>query len=101
MRNRTGFLISILCLNIFFLTLAWGNAPRAQAAPAASITVDSLADTTGGGVCTLRDAIKTVNDNLSYGTCNTGADTIIFSVNGVITLTSDLPTLVKSMTIQS
>ena len=94
-----SLLFSCLLLSALAAALFLLPAPvrTALAAPAASITVDSLADTTGGGVCTLRDAIKTINDNIGYGTCGTGASLIRFSVTGSITLTSDLPHL-QSMT---
>ena len=66
----------------------------AQVSRAATITVDSLADTTtaGDGDCTLREAIANANNDGSDttgGDCTTGsgADVIDFSVGGVITIT--------------
>jgi hypothetical protein len=59
-------------------------------AQAASIAVDSLADTDGPGACTLRSAVATATDNTPHGTCATGGanNTISFNVNGTITVGS-------------
>jgi CSLREA domain-containing protein len=65
----------------------------AQVSRAATITVDSLDDTTtaGDSDCTLREAIANANSDgdTTGGDCTagTGADTIGFSVTGVITIT--------------
>jgi CSLREA domain-containing protein len=66
-------------------------------APLTTFTVNSLADTTDAQGCdatncTLREAIAAAN-------ANAGADTISFSVNGTITLSSALPGLSSDMTI--
>src|SRR6266851_5645297 len=61
---------------------------------ATTYTVNSLADTDDGActptLCTLRDAI-----NAAEG--NPGADIITFSVNGMITLGSTLPSITDDL----
>jgi CSLREA domain-containing protein len=84
----------------------------AAGASAATITVDSTADTTGGGICTLRDAINTANKTPSgpfttYGSCEpspniSGADNITFTLGAgphTIQLGSALPSIVHDATI--
>jgi uncharacterized repeat protein (TIGR01451 family)/CSLREA domain-containing protein len=66
--------------------------------PAATLEVDSLADTTANdGFCTLREAIINANDNATTWvdcTAGSGADTIDLSgLSGQIVLLSDLPPL--------
>ncbi|RIK53473.1 MAG: hypothetical protein DCC59_07125, partial [Chloroflexi bacterium] len=61
-----------------------------QPAYAASLTVDSAADTVGNdGACTLREAITNANDNAAtYPDCAAGSgasDTITFAANYTIT----------------
>ncbi|MES1939136.1 extracellular nuclease [Salinisphaera sp. T5B8] len=75
-------------------------------AMAATITVDSAADMSGAGQCTLRDAIAAANQNEMVGTCAAGDDandTIVFasSVSGsTITLGgSALPTIAAGSTL--
>jgi CSLREA domain-containing protein len=74
-------------------------------APAASITVNSLADgaPANNGQCTLREAIINANNNNQSGstdcTAGSGADTITFSLNGMINLTGALPDINESLTI--
>ena len=69
--------------------VAW-LALAAASAAAATITVNSLADTTGGAECTLRDAIVAANSDSWQGGCPAGAgsDTILFGVSGTIGLVS-------------
>gem|GEM_PF-1392491 len=68
----------------------------AQVAPtyAATITVDTTADDfTVNGNCTLREAVEAANTNAVVDTCASGAagaDDIIFSVGGTITLVQAL-----------
>jgi LPXTG-site transpeptidase (sortase) family protein len=67
-------------------------------AQAASITVDSLLNTTNNadGVCTIREAIINANNDAATWTncaAGAGADVISFSVAGTITLTSALPNI--------
>jgi CSLREA domain-containing protein len=62
-----------------------------SAAPQATITVNSLADDLAiNGNCTLREALFTAALNTTWDGCTagspTGADLIVFSVNGVINL---------------
>src|SRR5690606_1374101 len=62
---------------------------------AASLVVNSL-DSDGDGVC---DATCTLRDAIMQANALPGADTITFSVNGTITLTSDLPAITGTLTI--
>ncbi|MDL1920884.1 sortase, partial [Chloroflexi bacterium CFX5] len=75
-----------------------------QPAYAASLTVDSAADTVGNdGACTLREAITNANDNAAtYPDCAAGSgasDTITFAANYTITLGSQLPAVTSQITI--
>ena len=68
---------------------------------AASLTVNSLADADNGsdGVCTLREAITSANNNANYHECVSagyGNDTITFSIGGTITLSSSLPNIIDA-----
>src|SRR5689334_18749957 len=67
-------------------------------ARAATITVDSLADTGGPGICVLRDAITAANILMTTNGCTagTGNDTIQFSVTGKIPLASTLPQVMNT-----
>jgi CSLREA domain-containing protein len=62
-------------------------------ARAATITVDSLADTGSPGVCVLRDAITAANTMTATNGCiaGTGNDTIDCLAIGTIMLGSSLP----------
>ncbi len=64
----------------------------ARPAQAADISVNSLADGSVVGVCTLRDAVAAANTDLAVNGCTAGSgpDTISFGVSGTITLTSQL-----------
>jgi CSLREA domain-containing protein len=68
---------------------------------AATITVDTLADGSVSGSCTLRDAITAANTNVAVNACagGTGVDTIMFSRFGTITLGSVLPQVTRNLTI--
>ena len=88
-------LFARLCIALT-LTITLFSSP----AQAATITVNSLADPglANDALCTLREAINNVNaggdtDGAVAGGCiaATGGDSIIFSVNGTITLASTLP----------
>ena len=59
-------------------------------AQANNIVVNSLADASVTGACTLRDAIAAAETDSPVNGCaaGSGADTIGFSVSGVITLAS-------------
>jgi CSLREA domain-containing protein len=90
-RRFRRWLTTLLAL-ILLVTLP---APMVQAA---SLTVNSLADTDNGsdGVCTLREAITAANNNTNYNECVSAAygnDTITFSIGGTITLSSSLPNI--------
>src|SRR5690348_1196663 len=67
-------------------------------ARAATITVDSLADTGAPGTCVLRDAITAANAKTATNGCaaGDGNDTIQFSVTGTISLASTLPQVTDS-----
>lgn len=91
------FLIqSSLLIGLFFAT--------SSIAQAATITVNSLNNTAANdGVCTLREAITSANNNAA-GTTNctagSGADTIVFSVSGVINISSaNLTNITSPLTI--
>jgi hypothetical protein len=70
-------------------------------ARAATITVNSLADTGASGICVLRDAITAANTMTATNGCaaGTGTNTIQFSLTGTIDLASTLPTVIKTLTI--
>ncbi|MBV8356374.1 MAG: hypothetical protein JO189_00345, partial [Deltaproteobacteria bacterium] len=73
------------------------------AAQAATITVNSLADTGAPGICVLRDAITAANTMSATNGCvaGTGNDTINFSVTGTIALAGTLPTITdRNLTIK-
>lgn len=90
-RTRLGW-VAILALGAAALLLSAANAHAATQ----TLTVNTLADSNDGAcnstTCSLRDAIVQAN-------ADTG-DTIQFSVTGTITLTSALPAIVKSVTIE-
>jgi hypothetical protein len=67
-------------------------------ARAATITVDSLADTGASSICVLRDAITAANTMTATNGCaaGTGNDTIRFSVTGTIVLANTLPQVTDS-----
>jgi len=97
--------VGIMCTIIGYLS---GGSRMIWAAPAATIMVNSTADSAiaGDGNCTLREAVTNANNNndSSSGDCATGSgvDTIEFdpSVNGgTITLTSALPEISDDLTI--
>lgn len=81
-----------------------------RSAPAATITVNSLADgaPANNGQCTLREAIINANSNNQSGSTDctagmAGADTIVFNVGTgtpTINVTSALPTITEPVTIQ-
>lgn len=81
-------------------------AVAAPGAMAAMISVDSAADSSGEGQCTLRDAITAANDNTATGGCATGDDandTIVFGdgvAGSTITLGGTaLPTIATGSTL--
>jgi CSLREA domain-containing protein len=75
---------------------------------AATIVVNSLSDVANAndGLCTLREAITAANTNAAAGVVvgecaagSSGLDAIVFSVNGSITLSTELPALNSNMII--
>ncbi len=87
-------------LVLLFFALQIFQVPVLHAAPKTTITVGSLLDS--GGLCTLRNAILAANTNTPQGACtagSSGTDAIGFSVSGIITLTSALPTITDTLTI--
>jgi predicted outer membrane repeat protein len=97
---------SVLVLVLILSASAFFTASPAQAA---TITVTSKLDAADPGRCRLRDAIIAANTNTATGDCSAGAvgeDTIGFSlgiqcnlVPCTITLTSALPAVTESLTI--
>jgi CSLREA domain-containing protein len=84
---------SLLCRTASFMFML-----TALSAQAATITVNSLADTAlDDGSCTLREAITAVNTNSASGgtagecTAGTSSDLIEFDIAGSIQLTGQLP----------
>jgi hypothetical protein len=86
----------VLVAAIVLFTMTIGTNARA-----ATITVDSLADTGAPGICVLRDAITAANTMNAKDGCaaGTGSDSIKFGVSGTITLASELPAIVGNLTI--
>lgn len=84
------FPVGAIALSLFFLAIS-------GLARATNYTVDTVADTSGAGDCSLRDAINAANGSPTAGstctTAGTGSDTIGFSVTGTIALASTLPTI--------
>ncbi len=94
MHISTRLVRVLIILSLLLLTLI----PQ-KSAYAASFVVENLADTGGtpascgvGNGCTLRQAINLAN-------ASAGTDTIAFSLSGTITLTSTLPTISTTMTL--
>ena len=88
-RRGWGFLV----LGVVAAALISGPQP---ALASTTITVSTLADTTGGTACSLREAIANFNAQAqTYTDCGSGvgAATIDFSVTGTIKLNSALPTI--------
>jgi CSLREA domain-containing protein len=98
-----------LCVALLLLAAAStaGSPLRAQAA---TITVNSRADTSGdASICTLRDAITAANTNAATGGCaagDPGMDTIDFNLGYLclvtpcsIILTNHLPELTEDLTL--
>jgi CSLREA domain-containing protein len=83
--------------------IAFATVVPTHAAPQATITVNTLADTIAtDGVCSLREAIQSANLGMPIGSCaagTVGLDTIIISVTGTITLGSALPDITQDLNI--
>jgi CSLREA domain-containing protein len=74
-----------------------------ETSQATTITVDTVADTSGGAMCSLRDAITAANTDAVAGGCvagDPGADTIQISVSGTISLIDFLPAVTGDLDIQ-
>ena len=87
--------------------LMWGLlfAYASSPAQAATLTVNSLSDTTANdGQCTLREAIFNANANDQSGSTDcapgSGSDTIRVGVTGTVQLTGKLPNLSSDMSIE-
>jgi hypothetical protein len=80
------------------VALAMSIAPMARAA---TITVNSLADSGSADMCVLHDALTAANTKTVVNGCvaGTGIDTINFSVSGTITLAIPPPTITNNLTI--
>jgi hypothetical protein len=91
--NRPVRFASMLSAIVITFTLVLSASARA-----ATITVDSLADTGAPGICVLRDAITAANTLTATNGCSagTGNDRIRFRVSGTITLASTLPQVTDS-----
>lgn len=79
---------------LLLITLIFSLSTPPSLAHAASLTVNSLADTKAvDGYCTLREAVENANNNSATNAdcaAGSGADTITFSVSGTITLGTNL-----------
>jgi len=67
-----------------------------------TIEVDSLADGSDPAACTLRDAVRSANEDTAHGGCQSGQvgqDTIVFSVNGEIVLTAGVIAVTEDLII--
>ena len=84
--KRLSYLIGLLIM----ACVVWALALAASSQASATFTVNSTADTDDGTCdssnCTLREAINAANSA-------TGADEILFSVSGTITLSTSLPSI--------
>ncbi|HEV7889586.1 MAG TPA: Calx-beta domain-containing protein [Pyrinomonadaceae bacterium] len=96
-------LLTRLCCVLFVALLPLLSSPLTPTASASNFTVNSFGDTPdantsdglcadSGGACTLRAAIQQAN-------ADPPGDVIGFGVTGVVNLTSALPTISKSVTI--
>jgi CSLREA domain-containing protein len=101
MKSTKTLIATLLAL---VLTISVSMLLSARVSQAASITVNSLADTTAtDGACTLREAINNANSNsdTTGGDCTageSGGDVIGFSVSGVITITGGALTITDDST---
>lgn len=84
-KNKTTRIVAI----VLTIVLASAVVLPAQVASAATITVNSTSDGTGGPNCTLRDAITAANTDTATGDCpaGSGADTIVLAKKAIYTLT--------------
>lgn len=86
-----------------FAALAVGalSVSLSSTAYGANIVVNTLADGSVAGACTLRDAVTAANTDAAVNACaaGSGADTITFNLSGTITLGSTLPAIVSPITV--
>src|SRR5215469_12178927 len=90
--SKSSF-VRIMRTTLTIVIVAFSALTLSKAARAATITVNSLADTGAPGICALPDAITAANTMTATNGCvaGTGNDTIQFSVKGTIFLVSTLP----------
>ncbi|MGD9762702.1 MAG: choice-of-anchor Q domain-containing protein [Candidatus Binatia bacterium] len=102
MRSGQQWRVAIAGAALMGLVVACGDDDDNRTA---NIIVTTLADTSGPGPCTLRDAINLANgDPVSGSRCNNavpGADAIVFEqgLTGTIALTDTLPAITGEVTI--
>src|SRR5579863_9254284 len=98
---KLGFLAALLI--VLPLTLAAPILTRLEAAQQIIVNTINDESTSGDGLCSLREAINNANSmaDTTGGDCvaGTGTDTIVFSVNGTISLASTLPAIQNTLTI--
>lgn len=94
LRKFAIFAVGLSCL---------GFAPTAHASTGASIVVNTLQDGSIAGACTLRDAITAANTSAPVNGCAAGVagtnNTITFSISGTVVLSSTLPDIASTITI--
>ncbi len=92
--------LTIVVMLVLLPLLPLMLAATSTVAQATAYIVDTLADTSGAGNCSLRDAINASNGAPTSGsfcaTAGTGSDSIQFKANGAITLASPLPSVTDS-----
>src|SRR5215210_5647955 len=107
-RVSTVLLLAMVAAVLVAVIVSYANPASAQsttaAVPGTTIKVNTIVDESNNdGDCSLREAIQAANTNAAVDGCKagTGADTIIFSVAGTITVafSSDLPTITDDLTI--
>ena len=109
MSHKTRVVTCFVVLStLFSAAIASAQEPQpgasdAPARPAALITVNTVSDVfANDGLCTLREAIQSVNTSMPVGGClpgGPGKDTITISATGVITLASALPAIFQEVDI--
>ena len=87
------FYFTCIIVGLLMMGLAMAIALPTQVARAATITVTTTADGTGGPYCTLRDAITAADTDTATGGCpaGAGADTIVLASGATYTLTAAIP----------
>ena len=97
---------SIFVSSVVLLLAAMVALLMSNPAYGAGLVVNSTADTVANdGACTLREAITAANTDTASGAAlgecpaGSGADTITFSITGIIPLGSELPAISNNLTI--